>query len=406
MKHIGILGGGQLGSLLLESIYRLGGTAAIYDVDVDAPGCKRTPFVFNGAWNDVAKLEPFFKSCDAVTYEFENVESDGIAKFENDCAIYPSTHVLKTTQDRVWEKTFISQAGLPHVDFVVVEDRNKLEEAVLSFGFPLIIKTARGGYDGKGQWLIRSETDLQEFLQQAGGTSASDKPFRVVLERLLDIAMEVSCIVARSPRGEEVCFPVFENEHKDHILDLTVVPARISAALETAIKEIALSAAQQLDVVGLLTTEFFLSNNPGDNAHGVQVGAWHIYINEFAPRPHNSGHVTMKACTISQFDALARILLGVPLVTPQIVAPGYFCMGNLLGDVWLAQNRTAADLDLSRAVQFPELVDVVLYGKKEARAKRKMGHFITYANSAQAATAKARAFREALQNNNVTTGNV
>jgi 5-(carboxyamino)imidazole ribonucleotide synthase len=405
VKHIGILGGGQLGSLLLESIYRLGGTAAIYDVDVDAPGCRRTPFVFNGEWNDVAQLEPFFKSCDAVTYEFENVESDGIAKFENDCTIYPSTQVLKTTQDRVSEKTFISQAGLPHVDFVVVEERDKLEEAALAFGFPFIIKTARGGYDGKGQMLVRNQSDWKEFLKQPGAT-ASDQPFRVVLERLLDIAMEVSCIVARSPRGEEVCFPVFENEHKDHILDLTVVPARISSALETAIKDIALSAARQLDVFGLLTTEFFLSNSPGDNAHGVQVGSWNIYINEFAPRPHNSGHVTMKACTISQFDALARILLGVPLATPQIVAPGYFCMGNLLGDVWLAQNRAAADLDLSRTAQFPEVIDVVIYGKKEARAKRKMGHFITYANSAQAATAKARAFREALQNNNVATGNV
>ncbi len=403
MKRIGILGGGQLGSLLLESIYRLGGTAAIYDVDVDAPGCKRTPFVFNGGWNDVAKLEPFFKSCDAVTYEFENVESDGIAKFENDYAICPSTQVLKTTQDRISEKAFISQAGLPHVDFVVVEERKKLEEAALAFGFPFIIKTARGGYDGKGQWLIRSEADWKEFLKQSGGTPP-DKPFRVVLERLLEIAMEVSCIVARSPRGEEVCFPVFENEHKDHILDITVVPARISAALETAIKDIALSAARQLGVFGLLTTEFFLSNSPGDNAHGVQVGSWHIYINEFAPRPHNSGHVTMKACTISQFDALARILLGVPLTAPHIVAPGYFCMGNLLGDVWIAQNRPAAELDLSRSVQFPEVIDVVLYGKKEARAKRKMGHFITYANSAQAATATARAFREALQNNSVTTG--
>jgi len=398
MRRVGILGGGQLGLLLIQSIHRLGGTAVVYDPDPDAPACQLTPHAFHSEWTNAAALEKFFKSCDVVTYEFENVESSSLFPFEKEKPIIPSSSVLKTTQDRILEKTFISEAKLPCVDFAVVNKYSELEKTARSFGFPFIIKTARGGYDGKGQKLVNSEEELQEFLAQSGKNSTT--PFRAVLERALDIEMEVSCIVARSPNGEEKCFPVLENEHKDHILDITVIPARISASLETAIKDIALSAARELGAYGLLTTEFFLSNNPGNNSHGVQVGSWHIYINEFAPRPHNSGHVTMKACTVSQFEALARILLGVPLTQPHIVAPGYYCMGNLLGDVWLSQGSTG-DLDLSPMCQFPEVIDVVLYGKKEPRSKRKMGHFITYANSAQAATGSAHSFREALQHKNV-----
>ncbi|HEY9776546.1 MAG TPA: ATP-grasp domain-containing protein [Planktothrix sp.] len=398
MRQIGILGGGQLGLLLTESIYRLGGTVSIYDPDPAAPACKRTRNVLNKEWSNVIALGEFFKGCDAVTYEFENVESGSLFGFDQEKPIVPSVKVLKTTQDRVLEKTFIKDAGLPHVDFAVITNLDDFRSTATSFGFPSIVKTARGGYDGKGQTALSSADDVEEFLSRQ---DPDTRECKLVLERQLEIGMEVSCIVARSPNGEEVCFPVLENVHADHILDLTIAPARISAPLEMAVKEIALNAARALDVHGLLTTEFFLSAKPGANASGVNAAGWHIYINEFAPRPHNSGHITMKACTLSQFDVLARILLSIPIAEPTIIAPGYFCMANLLGDIWLSQGTDS--LDLSTMVRYPEVVDVVLYGKEQARSKRKMGHLITYAPSAQAAIDAARSFRGSLLRNSVAT---
>jgi 5-(carboxyamino)imidazole ribonucleotide synthase len=389
MKRVGILGGGQLGSLLLESLYRLGATVSVYDPDKSAPACKRTPNSFNGDWLNEELLTSFLTSCDVATYEFENVESKSLAALSHLKPIFPSIDVLRTTQDRALEKTFLSQNDLPHVDFKIIDSLAELPAAAESFGFPFILKTARGGYDGKGQFLIQSPTDLSQFSHDAKAP-----PRQMVLERQIGIRMEVSCIVARSANGEEVSFPVFENVHSEHILDLTVVPARISRTLEIKIKEIAIAAARALNVTGLLTTEFFLTDEAGNNSSGYQVGDWYVYINEFAPRPHNSGHVSMKACTISQFDALARILLDIPLVEPSVVAPGYYCMGNLLGDVWLAQG--ANQLDLTSMASHPCVIDVVLYGKEEPRAKRKMGHFVTYANSAEAAVNEARKFRSAL----------
>jgi 5-(carboxyamino)imidazole ribonucleotide synthase len=374
MKRVGILGGGQLGSLLLESIHRLGGTTCVYDPDRSAPAARRTDCSYQGDWLDKPLLEKFFKACDVVTYEFENVEIGQLKELEQIKPIIPGVDVLKITQHRGYEKQFLAQTSLPHVDFALANSFDELVAQAEQFGYPFVLKTVRGGYDGKGQFRIDSKADLDRF-------KSTDRPMEMVLERLLDITMEVSCIVARSPHGQEVCFPVFENVHSEHILDLTLVPARISATQESAIKEIALAAARALNVSGLLTTEFFLSQN-------------HIYINEFAPRPHNSGHVSMKACTLSQYDALARILLDVPLSQPNIVAPGYFCMANLLGDVWLAQGNN--ELDISMLARHPDVIDVVLYGKSEPRAKRKMGHFITYASSAQAAIASAKAFRSAL----------
>jgi 5-(carboxyamino)imidazole ribonucleotide synthase len=394
MRQIGILGGGQLGLLLTESIYRLGGTVAVYDPDASAPACRRTPNVFNKEWTNVIALGEFFKSCDAVTYEFENVESGSLFGFDKEKPILPSVKVLKTTQDRALEKTFLQEAQLPHVDFAIVGNSSELTAAAQAFGYPFVVKTARGGYDGKGQKFVHGERDLKEYLKHLEPELRERK---LVLERQVEIALEVSCIVARSPNGEEVCFPVLENVHHDHILDLTIAPARVSQPLEAAIKEIALKAARALDVYGLLTTEFFLCKWSGGNAHGVEAGGWHIFINEFAPRPHNSGHVTMKACTTSQFDVLARILMSVPISQPKMVAPGYYCMGNLLGDVWLAQGTDK--LDLSSMSQHPDVIDIVLYGKEEPRKKRKMGHFITYAPSAQAAVSAAKAFRESLQTN-------
>jgi 5-(carboxyamino)imidazole ribonucleotide synthase len=362
---------------------------AVYDTDPQAPACRRAEESFNGEWTDEQLLTRFFQHCDVVTYEFENVESKCLHDLEGVKPLMPSASVLATCQDRGREKMFLSDAGLPHVQFAVVSSFNELESTSQSFGYPFILKTARGGYDGKGQFRIENKDDLQRLPFKESASFP-----RLVLERIIDIKMEVSCIVARSPAGQEVSFPVFENVHCEHILDTTVVPARIPGNLEEAIKDIALRAARKMDVYGLLTTEFFLATAGSADGTGAICGEWSIYINEFAPRPHNSGHVTMKSCTVSQFDLLARVLLGVPLTEPIIVAPGYFCMANLLGDVWLAQGKQ--ELDLTTLAHSANIVDVVLYGKGEPRSKRKMGHLIAYADSAESAITSARSFRAGL----------
>lgn len=392
MRQIGILGGGQLGMLLAQSIHTLGGTVVIYDPDPQAPACKQVPVAYNSSWTNVLALEKFFADCDAVTYEFENVESASLYAFEKNKPILPGVRVLRTTQDRLLEKTFIKDAGLPVVDFAVVKSLEELPEIARKFGgFPILLKTVRGGYDGKGQVLL---TNMDEVEAYKLGQEAIADSLWAVLERVVPLEKEVSCIVARSPSGEEVTFPLMENMHRNQILDMTLLPARVPASVEAKVKEIALAAARALEVYGLLTTEFFLSRQPVENSNGVECDGWHIYINEFAPRPHNSGHVTRKACSLSQFDALARILLSVPLTQPKIIAPGAFCMANLLGEVWLSQNTT--DLDLSTMSKFPDVIDVVIYGKEEPRAKRKMGHFVTHGQTADEALNTARAFRDSL----------
>jgi 5-(carboxyamino)imidazole ribonucleotide synthase len=394
MKHIGVLGGGQLGMLLAESIYRQGGSVSIYDPDPLAPASKQVGagHYFNKQWTDIAALGQFFAAVDAATYEFENVESAELYQFEKTKAIHPSVSVLHTTQERVREKTFLREQGLPHASFAAVTELKSLPETVAKFGYPSILKSSRGGYDGKGQFFLANQDDLQAALTSL---KSGKGEYHGVLEEALTIELEVSCIVARSPQGEEIIFPIFENIHKKHILDFTICPARIPLSVENKVREIALEAARKLNAYGLLTTEFFLTRTEARASKGAQCEGWQIYINEFAPRPHNSGHVTRSACTLSQFDVLARIMLDIPLSQPKIIAPGAFCMGNLLGDVWLAQGRE--DLNLAALAHHPGVIDVVLYGKHEARAGRKMGHFVTYAADAESALKHAQAFRSDLQ---------
>ncbi len=393
-KRIGILGGGQLGMMLSESLMRLGVEVSVYDPDPLAPLCLHATCIFNGSWSDENKLTMFFEECDRLTYEFENVESELLFRLEERKSLMPGANVLKTTQNRGNEKRFLQEHNLPHVQFEIIsrEDAGEALKKIQKFGLPCVTKTTFGGYDGKGQFMLNSEAEAHA-LYAADEFAKSEH----ILEEAIDIAFEVSCIVARSPNGEEVTFPIFENQHHDHILDLTLVPARIPAAVSERIQHIARTAAQALNVYGLLTVEFFLSRAKPRSTSADEVDGWYIMINEFAPRPHNSGHVTMKACDLSQYDLLARVLLDVPLKTPRLVSEEIFCMGNLLGDVWLAQGSQQDQLNLDCLRDFPEVVDVVLYGKKEARTKRKMGHFVCRASNHDQAIAIAHKFRESLK---------
>lgn len=377
MSTVGILGGGQLGLMLAESLDRLGHEVVVLEADPDAPCAQRRSNVIAASPNDVKALGDFFSRVDIATFDSENTPAAPLLPHAQKLA--PSLRVLEITQDRAKEKAFLRDSGFRTVQFEVVPPGADVKAAVRAFGLPCIVKSALGGYDGKGQYRLLHDPEVEALPASAPGGW--------VLEEVLQLEHEVSCLVARDAK-HAVSFPIFENLHAHHILDLTVLPARVAVSLQDEARQVADGIAKALGLVGLLTVEFFIGRG--------RDGARRLYVNELAPRTHNSGHVTRQACTVSQFDALARILTGVPVVQPE-VHRGAWCMGQLLGDVWLAQGRTGGALDLSAWRDFPDVVDVYVYGKREARAKRKMGHFVVHADTPERALERAVAFRERLK---------
>ncbi len=369
--------------MLADALARLGAKARVYDVDPAAPALLRVAGTVTARFDDEEALRAFFTGCDVITYEREDLPIAALqaaAAAAGNVRFVPDLAVLEVAQDRVREKAFFAKTGLDCVKNAVVEADASLEEAAVAFGFPCIAKTTRGGYDGKGQFFLAGETD-------ARAAAVAFPRAAWVLEEPVTMIAEASCIVARTAT-EEQTFPVVENLHRDHILDRSLVPCRLSPAIVQTIRDRALAAARALDGRGLLAVEFFIAKG---HAPGAPP---RVLVNELAPRPHNSGHLFARACTFSQFDALARVLVGAPLGVPAAHA-GAFCMGNLLGDVWLAQGREPG-LDLSAWRAFPDVVEVYLYGKRQAAAKRKMGHFVVRDPVGDVALARATAFREAL----------
>ncbi len=365
--RIGILGGGQLGLMLAESLHHLGAEVTVLEKDPDAPCARRLAGVIKKPYDDQKALEELFGRCDAVTFDSENVPSEPLEPWAD--KLKPSLEVLRTSQHRALEKQFLAANGFRTVKHRAVAAGEDIRAAAQELGFPCIVKSVLGGYDGKGQSVLKKPED-------ATGVGPA------VLEEKLELQTEVSCIVARGG-GMEQAFDVFENLHHEHILDFTLLPARIDAGLARQAKETALAIARKLNVEGLLTVEFFVAQGQ-------------LYVNELAPRTHNSGHVTREACSTSQFDALARVLCGLPPPVPAM-NDGAWVMGQLLGDVWLAQGKKGGALDLKALRDFPEVVEVYTYGKRDARAKRKMGHFVVRANDMERALARAKEFRAALQ---------
>lgn len=376
MPTVGILGGGQLGLMLAESLDRLGHDVVVLEADPDSPCAQRRSNVISAGPTDPRALADFFSRVDIATFDSENTPAGPLAPYAGKLA--PSLRVLEITQDRAKEKTFLRDSGFRTVKFDLVAPGADVKAAVRRFGLPCIAKSVLGGYDGKGQHRLTTEAEVDALPAMAPGGW--------VLEEVLQLESEVSCLVARDAKSA-VSFPILENLHAHHILDLTVVPARIEPALQDEARLVADGIARGLDLVGLLTVEFFI----GTGRDGVR----RMYVNELAPRVHNSGHVTRQACTVSQFDALARILAGVPVVQPE-VHRGAWCMGQLLGNVWLAQGRQGGALDLTAWKDFPDVVDVYVYGKREARANRKMGHFVVHADTPERALERAVLFRQRL----------
>jgi 5-(carboxyamino)imidazole ribonucleotide synthase len=374
--------------MLAESLLRLEAEVVVLDPDPHAAAHQRLPGGIVAPLDDPAALAELARRVDVATYEFENVPVPPLATLDGQVPLWPSREVLRIAQDRTLEKALFAAHGFGPVGHVAVPAGTPLREAVRRFGLPAIVKTARGGYDGKGQSRVLDESALAALPEHAPTGGA-------VIEEVVDIVTEISVLVARGADGTEVTFPLFENLHRDHILDLTVVPARVPAALDEAARATALAISRTLDVVGLLTVEFFVGRGRGRG--GQPVGELTLYVNELAPRPHNSGHVTRAATTPSQFDALARILVGAPLHAPTFNAPGAFCMANLLGDVWLRQGTDpGGPLVLDGLRAHPRVRDLVLYGKRPARPGRKMGHLVVWAPTADEALRDAAAARDAL----------
>ncbi len=380
LMRVGILGGGQLGLMLAESVAHLGHHPLVFERDSNSPCHQRLANTVTGHIENQSQLAAFCQHVDVVTFDTENIPALGLV--EQAAKLRPSLAVLECCQDRVKEKTFLRDHHFHPVDFRVVEKPEQLPQATQALGFPCVAKTIRGGYDGKGQTLLNGPQDVDSLLER------STAPFSpLLLEAFVSLQAEVSCIVARDARGQLFPFPVFENLHRAHILDFTLVPARIAKEISSAATSTACEIAETLGVVGLLTVEFFVAGENG--------GSPRLYVNELAPRPHNSGHVTRSACSLSQFDALARILTETPMVAPQL-RPGGHCMGQLLGEVWHAQGRADGLLDLAALQHSTALNEVYLYGKRESPLGRKMGHFLVQAETADNALRSAQEFRSRL----------
>ncbi len=341
---IGIVGGGQLGRMSAMAAARLGYRCHILTPEADSPASQVAAATFEGDYEDPALLRAFAGSVDVVTFEFENVSAEGLELLQSIRPVRPAPGVLRVSQDRVVEKTFLNDAGIATAPWVAVRNRAGLHAAVARLGLPAVLKTARGGYDGKGQAVLRSVATLNALWDELGSEP-------LVMERLIGFEREISVIVARGLDGAAVAFDPVENRHRDSILDLTLAPAAIAPAVAAEAVGIALHVAKALDLVGLLAVEMFACPD----------GA--LLVNEIAPRPHNSGHWTLDACPASQFELHVRAIAGLPL--PPATRHSDAIMKNLVGPEEMAL--------WPRVLATPSLVPH-LYGKTEARPGRKMGH--------------------------------
>ncbi len=337
---IGIIGGGQLGRMMCQAAAELGLSTVVLAPDEDAPAAQVCNRFICTAYNDIAGLRALEAATDVITYEFENIPADALDTIA--ARVLPPVNALRISGDRLTEKTFIREQGLPVADFVDLGDQDALEDGLAMFGGTGIVKTRRFGYDGKGQWRIDADTDFRQKSSEMLAQPA-------ILERIIPFSRELSVIIARGADGQTACYPPIENQHENHILRRSIMPAEVDAGQAEAARHIGETLVARLDYVGILGVELF------DTAEG-------LIINEIAPRVHNSGHVTADACAVGQFEQHIRAITGWPLGTTAPHSHGE--MTNILGheiDNW------------AEFVGSPDTC-VHLYGKPQARKGRKMGH--------------------------------
>jgi 5-(carboxyamino)imidazole ribonucleotide synthase len=343
---IGILGGGQLGRMLALAAARLGLRCRVFSPDPDSPAFDVVANATCAEYADVEALELFAGDVDVITYEFENVPAASAMILAARRPVLPDRRILETTQDRLIEKDFVTRLGIKTADYADVSSPQGLRAATTQIGLPAVLKTRRFGYDGKGQTIIRSGDDPDRAWEDLGTKSA-------ILEAFVPFEREISVIAARSAEGEVECFDVTENEHRDHILKVSRVPAAISDKLAAQAREVATRIATALDYVGVLAVEMFVVDRDGKAE---------VLVNEIAPRVHNSGHWTLDGASISQFEQHVRAIAGWPLGKP--LRHGEVTMTNLIGD----------EINSYRDWLGVPGATVHLYGKGAPRPGRKMGH--------------------------------
>ncbi|HVF88235.1 MAG TPA: 5-(carboxyamino)imidazole ribonucleotide synthase [Pyrinomonadaceae bacterium] len=368
---IGVLGSGQLGRMFAIAARRMGYRVHTFSPDSDTPTGQVADYEIEASYDDLDAVREFARGVSVVTFEFENVPAATVEAASEFAPVRPGGAVLHTAQHRLREKTFLAAHGFPIASFKHVTSVDELRASLNEVDCPAILKTAGFGYDGKGQSKIDSPDEAEKSFAALDGREA-------VLEAFVDFEREVSVVAARGSDGEFAHYGVIENEHRKHILDVSIAPARVPSEKANEAIEITRSVLESLDVVGVMCVEFFLARDGN------------LLINELAPRPHNSGHLTFDACVTSQFEQQLRAVCGLPLGSTKLVRPAA-AMANLLGELW-----RGGEPDWRAACAFPD-VKLHLYGKADARAGRKMGHVTALADSAEEAARIVRRARAALQ---------
>lgn len=364
---IGLLGGGQLGRMFAIAAKRMGYFVHVFDPQPHGPASQVCDMEVNAPFDDAEALARFASAVDVVTFEFENIPVAAIDRVAEVCPVRPRGQVLHICQNREREKLFLQANGFPCAPFRVVDSEASLIAAVQEIGTPAVLKTADFGYDGKGQIKLKGGEDLAEVWKTFNAP-------RGVLEGWVNFEAELSVVVARGVDGSVAAFPVSENIHRNHILDLSIVPARFGESICAEAAVLAEQITRTLDVVGLLAVEFFLSEKDG------------LIVNELAPRPHNSGHYSFDACVTSQFEQHVRAVCGLPLGSTELLSP--VVMWNILGDAW-----EAGTPDWKTWLANPA-AKLHLYGKAEPRVGRKMGHLCVLADSTARALQAVEAIRQ------------
>lgn len=348
-QTIGVIGGGQLGRMFTLDAKRMGYHVITLDPQEHSPCGQVADEQILAAYSDLDAIEELGRRSDVITYEFENIDVNSVRHLEAlGHRVTPASSVLHVTQNRIREKQFLRDVGLPTTEFARVETSDDLQRAGEQVGFPAILKTAQGGYDGKGQWQAATAEEARNAMSEAGGAE-------LIFERVVPLACELSAIATRNADDEIVLYPIAENNHDRGILTMTVAPARVAWHTAKSAQDMAAIVGRKLGIVGTYCVEFFLSSQ-GE-----------LLVNEIAPRPHNSGHYTIDVTPCSQYEQHVRAICDLPLSPPRLLANAI--MMNVLGAG--TGDRLAGIPDL---LQDPSIV-LHLYGKRHAVARRKMGHF-------------------------------
>ncbi len=369
---LGVFGGGQLGRMFTHAAQRLGYRVVVFTDEIDSPASQSANDTIHFDYLDPIAVRDFANSVDVITFEFENIALEAVARAAEIVPVRPSVEILGVAQHRLREKRTLRDLGYPVTPFYEIRSSHDINPAAAELGWPMVIKTANWGYDGKGQRKVATWNEANDAVELLG-------PEPLIAEKLISFVAEVSIIVARNASGDIAIYPMFTNSHANHILDVTSVPASPELGeIAKQARAIGLGIADSLRLEGLICVEFFVDGN------------WQLMINEIAPRPHNSGHLTIEACPTSQFEQQVRAICNLPLGDTTLLKPA--AMANLLGDVWGSSSPHFEHVFAEKNAFLH------LYGKQTARLGRKMGHITTLAETATEAAELAMAIREKIRN--------